>query len=137
MPEVMSFIISEGVRRENIGIAKSADWIIGPVQILSPFSIPSNYSFFTTLAIYEINESEIIKLMFKSPDGEIVYNTTDIPLSNIEHGNVPEKYRSVVFSFDIRNMHLKEEGIYTAEIFVDDVLIGAYKIPVCVLENQT
>lgn len=97
----------------------------GILSNITPEFIPGSYSFsiiFTLLGI-DVSKSNLIRIQFGSTNGEEnLVDTGDISLPPHEVANdygFPKEYRGLTMSMDIRNVVLKNEGLYNTVVTVN------------------
>ena len=111
--------------------------IVSPLQVLSPIALPSNYSFAIACGIagFDVTKENSAKIQFVSPTGQIINDTGDINFQFPPEQTNPGKPSVMQINLDMRNVALREIGIHSTKIFINDIEIGEYKIPVIVGEN--
>ncbi len=100
------------------------------LEIIRPDYIPGNYSFSVIFSITDLRKEQNMKLLFVSPDEEILFETDNIELKLEEEPAVPFPYTGVYAVFDLRNIRIEKEGIHRTAIIVNDEEIGSHFIPV-------
>lgn len=111
--------------------------INNPLQALTPVAIPGNFSFSIAcnIAGFDSSKENCVKIMFLDPNGTELYETGDvkfqIPREQIKENGIT----GMQFNIDIRNLVLKEAGLYSTKVIFNDKVLGEYKIQVTVGEN--
>ncbi|MCI5595473.1 MAG: hypothetical protein MR380_01925 [Lachnospiraceae bacterium] len=111
--------------------------INNPLQALTPVAIPGNFSFSIAcnIAGFDSSKENCVKIMFLDPNGTELYETGDvkfqIPREQIKANGIT----GMQFNIDIRNLVLKEAGLYSTKVIFNDKVLGEYKIQVTVGEN--
>lgn len=106
--------------------------ITNPLQALSPVAIPGNFSFSIACSIagFDAMQENCLRMMFLSPNEEILYDTGDV-LFKIPNDQIRDAdMAGMQFNLDIRNLVMREVGIYSTKIVFNDVTLGEYKIQV-------
>ena len=113
--------------------------IVNPLQVLTPITVPSNYSFCIScnLAGFDPSVENDIQFQFFSPTNQVVYDTSikfKIPEEQLREG----KPATMQFNMDLRNLVIRELGLHYTKIIVNNHEIGNYMIDVIVGEaNET
>ncbi|MDX6157137.1 hypothetical protein SIA70_13575 [Bacillus subtilis] len=99
---------------------------------INPDYIPGNYTFYSTFSIVDLkaDRSYLLRLEFKDPNEEQVFITEDQKLESPVEDKVKKKHVGVLVNFEYKNVPLKQEGLYTTAVYVDNELIGDFTIPV-------
>lgn len=110
--------------------------IVNPLQVLALVAIPGNYSFAIScnIAGFNITSKNIVRLEFVAPSGTVIYDTKDIELPISKENIKTEKPAAMQFNLDMRNLVIREPGLYTTKVSVNNKIIGEYKIEVIVGE---
>ena len=110
--------------------------IVNPLQILAPIAIPSNYSFSVAcnLAGFDVRKENSIRICFVSPSGEVINDTQEIKFS-IPNEQIKEDMPGMMqFNLDMRNVPIRETGVFSTKVYVNGKEIGDYKIGVAIGE---
>lgn len=111
--------------------------IMNPLQALAPIAVPGNYSFSIAcnIAGFDTSKENCVKIKFLDPNGKILYDTGDvkfqIPREQIQATGIT----GMQFNLDIRNLVLKEVGLYSTKVEFNGNELGEYKIQVIVGEH--
>lgn len=101
------------------------------ITFVEPDFIPGNYTFNADFSIVDLNPSETytLRIDFKGPDDEVIFKTDDQQLQSPDE--TKEKKRiGVLINFEFKNVPLKTEGLYKTSVYLDNVLLGTFAIPV-------
>ena len=137
MAYISSFTYCDGIQTEMTPQGPKPQ-IVKPLQVLTPIALPSNYSFAIAcnIADFDVNIENSVRICFVSPSGKNVNDTDEIKFQ-IPHEQIKVNRPSVMqFNLDMRNVILREEGVYATRIFINGEQIGEYKIAVVVGELQ-
>lgn len=135
MEYISSFIYCDSIQTE-ITPQGPKPQIVNPLQVLAPIAIPSNYSFAVAcnLAGFNTEIENCVRLQFVSPSQQVIYDTGNInfkiPIEQLQAG----KPAAMQFNLDLRNLVLRECGLYSTKVYFNSNLIGEYKIEVIVGE---
>lgn len=110
--------------------------IMNPLQALTPVSIPGNYSFSIAcnVAGFEPMKENCVKIVFLTPEGDILYDTGEVKFLIPKEQINANGLTGMQFNLDIRNLILKETGLYSTKIYFNNNELGEYKIQVIVGE---
>lgn len=132
MAYITSFVYCDNIQPEITPQGVVGHRILNPLQVLSPISLPSNYSFAISFCVNELeNDSEnTIRVQFLSPSNSIVNDTNEIKfMAPVQQGSQNSLSR-MQFNLDFRNLVLYESGTYKTIVFFNGNPIGEFKIPV-------
>ncbi|MCI9271828.1 MAG: hypothetical protein HFH11_11915 [Dorea sp.] len=107
---------------------------MGVLQILTPEFIPSTFSFSIILGIRGIDNScnHVLDIIFKDSNGNSLVEARNISVlsEQFKSGNLdlPKEQRGIMLGMDMRNVIIKQEGVYYTEIFFDGKRLGAFDI---------
>lgn len=124
MPNLDFLIVCEDVQNtfepsDVNGSIRITPQIVNPLDYISPYSLPGNYSFALFGSISSILEDGTLSVIIKSPKNEEIFRTGKMAVKK------PDKeFESVKFSFNIRNFLFMEEGKYNISIFINENKIG-------------
>ena len=109
---------------------------VTPLQVLAPMAIPGNYTFaiFCSISGLEPGMENSAQFLFIAESDTVVYDTQLIRFQISPEQIELNKPAVMQFNLDLRNMRLCETGTYKTRVFVNQELIGEYKIPVIVGE---
>ena len=110
--------------------------IVNPLQVLAPIAVPGNYSFAIAcnIAGFDAEQENSVKIQFIASSGQILNDTGEIKFRlPVEHLK-DNKLGVMQFNLDMRNLVLRETGLYSTKVFVNNEQIGEYKIQVIVGE---
>lgn len=131
MAYITSFVYCENIQNEMTKNG-SRTQIVNPLQVLSPISLPGNYSFAISCSIAGFNPQEEIKvrIVFTAPDGSTVDDTGDIEFKAPSIMDSSRKFKGLQLNLDFRNVVFQCAGIYSTKIQIDGETVGEYKIAV-------
>lgn len=106
--------------------------IMNPLQALAPISIPGNFSFSIACNIVGFDSSleHCMKLVFLTPEGTELYNSGDVKFQMPPEQVKANALNGIQFNVDIRNLVLRDVGLYSTKVFFDEDELGEYKIQV-------
>lgn len=70
-------------------------------------------------------------LSILAPNGQQLYDSGEVPFPPMKRNgdNTPQQYEGILASVDVRNLPLKEEGIYIFEVAVNGDIVSKQEIP--------
>lgn len=98
---------------------------------MSKFKI---FSFSIIIGVRGIDETcdHIMDIIFKDSSGSnlVVAKNMLISADQLKEGDqsVPEDYRGIVVGMDLRNVIIKQEGVYCTEVYFDGKNLGDFDI---------
>lgn len=106
---------------------------IGILPALTPEFIPSAFSFTIVLVIVGIEEDKAhtLDIIFKDNHGKplVEAKSINIPFNNaFDRTNLPLEARGLTLGMDLKNVILKENGMYSTSVSLDGKNLGEYKI---------
>jgi len=107
--------------------------LVAPQVVLRPAFIPSNFSFGVTFGIRGVDITNHIMLRFfiSSPSGTIVHDSGDTELPVVgKKDTLPAEYQGLVVNLDLRNIVIKEEGIYSLVVYINGEELTHQEIPI-------
>lgn len=110
--------------------------IVKPLQALAPVALPSNYSFAIACSVagFDALKENCVRFVFSDPNNNILYDTNEVkfqlPAEQVKASGIA----SMQFNIDIRNLILRQTGIYSTKIIFNGNQLGDYKIQVIVGE---
>lgn len=111
---------------------------IGITSVLTLDYLPGPFSFSIFFSLLDVDEgTNRIKVVFKDPNGEEIMNSGDLdipPLPDDVRNTVPKNFTEYQLSMDLRNIVLKKEGEYVAELYYNDSVIA--KEPLRVMKKR-
>lgn len=124
MANLDSLIVCEDVQNivENRnGTLNVRPQIIGPLDFISPYSVPGNYSFAIFGSISGIPEGvdSRLHIVINSPEGEELFKSEEMIVKKPDN-----RLASVKVSFNFRNFLFKEDGKYNIAVYFDENKIG-------------
>lgn len=124
--EIVSFTYCEDVQNNECG--KSV--IIAPIQMLTPVSLPTNYSFTVSFGIYDIPKDgfEIRLDFFDSEENAISENKMMFPPIDEKEVLDIDSPLGVQINMGFRNLIFRNEGKYISKIYLNGELYGEYPI---------
>ena len=133
MAKLVSFImsaISQNIPNKTGGVVQQ---LTGPMIVLRPRYVPSEYSFAITLGIsnFDLTRENTMRIVLRSPSDDTLIDTGDsiLPASPTDE-ILPKEFQGAVLSMPIQNIELKTEGIYQLEMFFNGESLGIQDIPV-------
>ena len=133
MAKLVSFImsaISQNIPNKTGGVVQQ---LTGPMIVLRPRYVPSEYSFAITLGIsnFDLSRENTMRIVLRSPSDDTLIDTGDsiLPASPTDE-TLPKEFQGAVLSMPIQNIELKTEGIYQLEMFFNGESLGIQDIPV-------
>ena len=134
MPYISSFIYCDNIQPEITPQGPTTQ-IIRPLQVLRPIALPSNYSFAIACNImgFDVSKENVLRICFFSPNNELIHDTGDVKFNASEEAqreNIGKGVSTIQFNLDIRNLVLREEGVHTTKVYMNDYELGEYKIAV-------
>lgn len=108
--------------------------IVNPLQVLAPIAVPGNYSFAIACSIagFDATEDNYVRIQFISSSEKLVNDTGNIRFQ-LPADQIKSDMPSVMqFNLDMRNLVLNEIGLYSTKVFMNNELIGEYKIQVII-----
>lgn len=128
MAQIVSFVYCDKVQQKFVN-GQLQPQVVQPLTFLSPINFPSNYSFSIVCSFNGINtfEKNTLEVRLLSPTKKLVESTGKINLE-IDDKNSETDNVSMTFNLDFHNIIFREEGEYTTEIILNDVLLGSYPI---------
>lgn len=135
MEYISSFIYCDNIQIEMTPQGPRHQ-VVNPLQVLSPVSIPSNYSFSIAcnVAGFDVTKENRVRVCFLAPSGNMVNDTGEIKFQIPQEQIKPNRPNVMQLNLDMRNVVLKEEGLYSTNVYVNGEEIGNYKISVIVGE---
>ena len=130
MLRVSYFVMCKSLKNEP---GEKEPCLVGLMHVLSPKHIPSEYSFFVALGIMgaDVTKVNTFKLIIKSPTDEQLAQTevTTTPMTPDKITLPPDLagYQAII---GFSNIEIPTEGLYKADIFINDELIETKLIPV-------
>ncbi|HEO8419795.1 TPA: hypothetical protein VBX77_001768 [Yersinia enterocolitica] len=127
MPSISSFLYCD----EAIFDETRAKPEIGElIDVIQPDFIPGNFSFTVVFSLMGVSAHHDLKVAFIDPESGAVLETDELPLEANVSGDLPDEAQGVFVVFELKNVPLEYEGIYTTYIFLDGEILGEYPIPV-------
>ncbi len=134
MAYISSFIYCDSIQTEITPQGPAAQ-IVRPLQALIPIALPSNYSFAIACNImeFDVSKENSLRICFISPSGNIIHDTGEIKFNTNKDEQMQRMKKglsAIQFNLDIRNLVLREEGVHTTKVYINNNKIGEYKIAV-------
>ena len=105
---------------------------VGILPALTPEFIPSAFSFAIVLVLVGVNDEKVhtMDIVFKDNHGKplVEAKSIGIPSNNDTANNVPPEARGLTLGMDLKNVILKEDGMYSTSVSFDGVHLGEYEI---------
>ncbi len=133
MVYISSFTYCDSIQTE-ITPQGPRNQIVNPLQLLTPIAIPGNYSFAIAcnIAGFDTMKENCVRIQFIAPNGQVLNDTNDIKFQLPVEQIKPDKLGVMQFNLDMRNLVIREVGLYSTKVLVNGELIGDYKIQVIV-----
>ena len=137
MAYVSSFAYCDSLQQQKNSVGKTQIQIVNPLDELNLVAVPSAFSFAILCVItdLEIDKNHIINLDFITPHHKTI-TVARLPITASELSGTEKEVRNIRVGVDIRNCIFYEGGSYATKVYVDDELIGEYKIQVEVGETK-
>ena len=130
---ISSFVYCDNIQQGTTADNKPMTHILNPLQVLSPDSLPGNFSFsiMCNISGFDAEQENVFNLQFISPIGEVIQNTGDIPIKlPVEVLAQQKKPNAMQMCMDFRNVVIREYGEHVTVIRMNDDVIGEFRIPV-------
>lgn len=107
---------------------------MGVLPMLTPEYIPSTFSFSIVVGLRGIDETQnhTMSIVFKAPDGTPLVEAKNILISveqwKAGDKSLPKEYNGIMLGMDLRNVVMKDEGVYNTEVSFDGEKLGDYDI---------
>ncbi len=107
---------------------------MGVLPVLTPDFIPSTFSFSIIIGIRGIDDecNHTMDIIFKDSLKNNLVEAKDILISanQLQRGeqSLPKEYRGIVLGMDLRNVIIKQEGVYFTEVYFDRKKLGDFDI---------
>jgi hypothetical protein len=126
---VTSFTYCDNIQTEPTPQGQKSN-IINPLNVLAPVAIPGNYSFAISCAIAGLKEAEpnTVQIQFVTGSGNVINDTGVISIQMPQKKANQNQPTVLQFNFDLRNLVLPEEGIYTTRVYANGEMIEERKI---------
>ena len=133
MVRITTFTLCDSVNTQHGPQGQQTTQLVEPRIVLRPMFIPGNYSFGISIGVQGVNLHQQNRVSFQifAPNGDIVQNsgTTDIPAFG-QKDTLPPEFQGLVLNLDIRNLIVKEEGIYKLILYINEEPLAAQQIPI-------
>lgn len=105
---------------------------VGILPALTPEFIPSAFSFAIVLVLVGVNDEKThtMDIIFKDNHGNplVEAKSIGIPFNNDLKNGLPPEARGLTLGMDLKNVILKEDGMYSTSVSFDGVHLGEYEI---------
>lgn len=132
MAKVTMFVLCDHI--ENIPAQQGQiTHLVAPQVALRPAYIPGSFSFGLAVGVQGINLSQVNKIKFKilTPNSDVIQESTEEAIPVIgQEDSLPVEFHGFVLNLDIRNLVVKDEGIYKFILFVNGDPLEAQNIPI-------
>lgn len=137
MEYISSFLYCDSVQMQ-ITPEGPVPQIVKPLQFLEPVAIPSNYSFTIScnIAGFDVSVKNSIRFQFISPEDEVVYDSNNIEFELPQDEKSVNMPNAMQFNMDMRNLVLREKGLYSTKVYFNNKLMNEYKIEVIVGDDN-
>lgn len=117
MAKISSFVICDTITNVSNGENPQVQALVNPQSILRPEFIPGTFSFGVSIGITGIvsDKPTDIKFEIQNPKGEIIQTSAGVlPVVPVVPGDekLPNEYRGYQINMDLRNLTIREDGIY-------------------------
>jgi hypothetical protein len=133
------FMVCDSVGNTTLQPNVNVPQLTAPQAVLRPQFIPGNFSFGIAVGVIgvDLNKNNEIQFTIKAPDGKTVQDSGKniFPALN-EEDVLPEEYRGLMLTLDIRNLVIEIDGIYTFSLWINDELIGERNIPIYAVKRK-
>lgn len=112
--------------------------LIGPVHMLNPKFIPSEFSFTIAFGIMDFDymKENTLSIAFKSPNGEELFQSGAIIVESPPEIKLPPEFVGIQVNLGLKNIPIKEEGIHITEINWNGNIIYENEIPVIKAQEE-
>ena len=107
--------------------------LIGPMHMLNPRFVPSEYSFSIAFGIMDIDlkKDNFLKVVFKSPTGEVLFQFDEVnvgpPPGPVQ---LPPEHVGIQVNLRLQNVPIKLAGMHTVEVVWNKEAIFVSEVPV-------
>ena len=133
MAKLVSFMMSAISQNVPNATGGTVQQLTGPMIVLRPRHIPSEYSFAITIGIndFDLSKENILRIVLYSPSNDILLDTgnSTLPASPTD-SNLPKEFQGAVLSMPIQNIEIATDGVYKLEVFMNNDSLGTQAIPV-------
>jgi len=131
MGNISSFVYCDNIQTEYTPQGPIAK-IVNPLQVITPYAIPGNYSFAISCNIngLDVTKTNDVQIRCTAPNGDDVYDTGIIHIQLPREEVIPDKPGALQFNLDLRNIVIKEAGTYETKVLLNGAVIGSYRIDV-------
>lgn len=136
MAKIGYFVYCSNMERKAISNNNDASSISNPMpEIHLPF-LPTAFSLGLAIGLADIadikeNEKHKLKVVCKNKEGDIIFNSSDMPL-NIPPAPDNKKLVGMQIFIDMKNIIFRKNSNLVTSIFFDDKPIGEYETNVVV-----
>ena len=135
MIDIATFALFESSQNISNGQGGVVQQLTGPVTILRPKFVPSNYSFAVSIGVrgLDMHNENSMHIILKNPSGDVLSDLGEklLPIAG-EDDILPIEYSGFVACIDFRIVVIETSGAYILEVYVNNSLIGTKEIPVYV-----
>ena len=133
MPELAFITIAEST--QNIMTPNGPNpQLTGPLIVLRPPVLPTAFSFALSIGVRGVDHTQhnLCRFRICAPDGGEIFDQPPFALGQESQSSahLPKEYQGFVLVADLRNVMFNVAGCYSIEVYLNDVLIGATKLPV-------
>lgn len=106
-----------------------------PLVALAPPFLPTTFSFGIVIGIGDLQSAKNTRIIvaIKDPNGETIQNIVDdeFPTDpDLDDNSRIARYNGAVIAIQVHNLLLRMEGMYTAEVQINGVVMEPIRIPV-------
>ena len=88
------------------------------------------------IAGFDVNVKNSIRFQFISPEDEVVYDSNNIEFELPQDEKSVNMPNVMQFNMDMRNLVLREKGLYSTKVYFNNKLMNEYKIEVIVSDDN-
>lgn len=129
------FMLCDSINNIPIPSGGVLQQLVSPQVVLRPQFVPGNFSFGIAVGVQDVNLHVTNRIRFTISDsrGTIIQDSgisefPPIPENSPEA--MPVEYQGFLMNMDIRNLVIRENGVYLFSIYVNDELAGTQSVPI-------
>lgn len=109
--------------------------IVNPFVVINPAFFPTQYSFVITILVtgVSLTGKELMGIKITSPENKVLFSTGDVPTPALPQTN---QISNITLNFDLKNIILEEEGVFTVEFSFNNTPIASTKFRVEFLNKK-
>lgn len=132
MAKLVSFCICDSIENVVQG-GHPVLKVVFPQVSLRPQTLPSNFSFGVVVGVIgvDIEKSNAVQFKVMAPNGEVVHDSheTLLPVAKRDE-KLPEEWQGFMLCADVRNLFIRENGIYKFSFYVNGRLLEEHEVPI-------